>query len=285
MKKIGITTDSASDLSEDIIKKYDIDVVNFKVDFQKIKDFSGNIFEKMRQAEKKGIESTVKTSQPSIQQYLEVFKKKLAKFEEVIHVSMTSRSSGAYNSAMQAIKFLGKDRERIHVLDSETASGAQSLLIIKIIEDIEKRLGLEKIINNFHKRVKDNFLIFMYDNPKWLKSSGRFPKIAAIGLSKIKEMDMGVVMKVKDGVIRPMSLKKNVKTLAEPLFEEFKKITKNTKKRIRVIITHADNPKEAKRLKQMLTKLENVDVLYTSIMGAVLSHAGPNTLLLNFQYE
>jgi len=286
MTKIGITTDSASDLAEEIVKKYNIGIANFKVDLQKIKDLPGNIFEKMREAQRQGIDSAVKTSQPSIQEYLKIFKKGLEDFEEIIHVSMSSGASGAYNSAMQAKKFLGKDSERIHILDSEEASGAQSLLIIGALEDIEKKLNAEEIISNFNKRIKNTFLYFTYDDPKWLISGGRVPFLAGFGLKKMKEMNIGLLMHTKDGVIKPLTLKKNMKDLATPLFEEFKKKTKNIQSQIKVIITHADNPSEANKLREMLNSMENVDVLYSSIMDVVLgAHTGPNTLLINFQYE
>lgn len=286
MKKIGITTDSAADLPEELVKKYNIGVVNFKVDLEKIKDISGNIFEKMRKAEAEGIESAVKTSQPSIADYIGIFKKKLEEFEEIIHVSVSSKVSGAYNSAMQAKKFLGKQSEKIHILDSQKASGAQALLTFKIIEDIEKGLCLEEIKHNFNKRIKETFLLFMYDNPKWLKAGGRFPKIAQIGLQKIKDFNMSVVMREKDGEIKPMAIKKNVTNLADPLFDEFKKFTKDTKEKISVVIGHGDDIKEALKLKEKLETLKNIEVLYISLLDVVLgAHAGPNLLLVNFIYE
>ena len=286
MKKIGITTESAADLPEELIKKYNIGIVNFKVDLEKIKDIPGNIFEKMRKAEEEGKESTVKTSQPSIADYIGVFKNKLEEFEEIIHVSISSKVSGAYNSAMQAKKFLGKQSERIHVLDSQKASGAQALLILKAMEDIEKGINLKEIKDNFNKRIKKVFLFFMYDNPKWLKAGGRFPKIAQIGLQKMKDFNISIIMREKDGVIKPMTIKKNVTNLVDPLFDEFKKFTKNTKEKISVVITHGDNIKEALKLKEKLETLKNIEVLYVSLLDVVLgAHAGPNLLLINFIYE
>jgi len=286
MKKIGITTESAADLPEGLIKKYNIGIVNFKVDLEKIKDIPGNIFEKMRKAEEEGIKSTVKTSQPSIADYIGVFKNKLEEFEEIIHVSISSKVSGAYNSAMQAKKFLGKQSERIHVLDSQKASGAQALLILKAMEDIEKGINLKEIKDNFNKRIKKVFLFFMYDNPKWLKAGGRFPKIAQIGLQKMKDFNISIIMREKDGVIKPMTIKKNVTNLVDPLFDEFKKFTKNTKEKISVVITHGDNIKEALKLKEKLETLKNIEVLYVSLLDVVLgAHAGPNLLLINFIYE
>ncbi len=103
-----------------------------------------------------------------------------------------------------------------------------------MIDDIEKQLKSDEIINNFNKRVKEAFLFFMYDNPKWLKSGGRFPSLATLGLQKIRSMNIGIVMRVKGGVIRPMAVKKNIQDLATPLFDEFKKFTKNTQRTILV---------------------------------------------------
>ncbi|MDD4662185.1 MAG: DegV family protein [Candidatus Pacebacteria bacterium] len=286
MKKIGITTESAADLTEELIEKYNIGIVKFKVDLSKFKDINGSIFNKMRVAEEKGMDSTIKTSQPSLKDYLEMFKKKLEEFEEIIHVAISSKVTGAYNSAMQAKKFLGKDGERVHVLDSKKGSGAQALLILKALEDIEQGLSVKEIKEKIEKRAKNSFLIFMYDKPKWVMASGRCPKIAQVGLQKLKDLKMGVVMREKDGVLKLMTIKRNVKDLTEPLFEEFKKITKDTKTKISVIIAHGDNQEEVEKLKEKLGELKNVKVLYSTLLDVVLgAHAGPGALLLNFIYE
>ncbi|MDD3046297.1 MAG: DegV family protein [Candidatus Pacebacteria bacterium] len=286
MKKIGITTESSADLTEELIKKYNLGVVSFKVDLSKFEGIKGGIFNKMRTAEERGIDSTIKTSQPSLKDYLEMFKKKLEGFEEIVHVAISSKVTGAYNSAIQAKKFLGKDGGRVHVLDSEKGSGAQGLLVLKALEDVEKGLELGKIEKNIKERAKKSFLIFMYDNPKWVMASGRCPKIAQIGLQKLKDLKMGVVMREKDGVLKLMSIKRNTIDLAEPLFEEFRKMTKDVKTRISVVIAHGDNQKEADKLKEKLESLKNVKVLYSTLLDVVLgAHAGPDALLLNFIYE
>jgi len=108
----------------------------------------------------------IKTSQPSIAQYLQLFKKKLEEFEEIIHIATSARVSGAFNSAMQARKFLGGNSERVHILDSEKSSAAQGLLVLRAQQDILKGFDLKQIIDNFNKRVKQTFVFFMYDDFK-----------------------------------------------------------------------------------------------------------------------
>lgn len=286
MKKIGITTESASDLSEEFIKKYNIGIINFTIDLEKVKEFKGNLYEKMRAAEKIKEDGFVKTSQPSIAEYIKLFKKKLEECEEIIHVSTSSKVSGAYNSAMQAKKFLGAQAEKIHIFDSLKSSAAEGLLVIKAGEDVEKGLNLKDILQDLNEKIKDTFLFFMYEKPKWVQSGGRFPKIAGVALKKIKDFKFGLVLREKGGVLKPMSIKSNVENIVTPLFEEFEKFTKKTKKKIRVVIVHGDNEKGAFELKEKIETLRNVKVLYVKLMDAVLgAHAGPGALLINFMYE
>jgi len=286
MKKIGLTIDSRADLPDEVINDNNIDVVDFHIDFGEFEKIEGNVFTKQREGEKLGLKGGIKTSQPSLQKYLEAFKSKLKEFETVIHLSFTSGASGAYNAANQAIKFLGEDGKRVFVLDSETGSGAQGLLMMKIIEDIKKNLSVEKIIENFNEYRKNNYLIFAYDDPKWLFAGGRMPKILPYGLQKMKQMKIGVIMCVRNKTIRPYSIQKNFFELATPLFNEFKKKVEGFSGKVSVIISHGDNLEQANKLKALIESIENVHVEAVSVLDVVLgAHTGPNTIVLNWQME
>jgi len=286
MKKFGLTIDSSGDLSKEFLKENDIDVIDFHIDLGEFESVEDHIFEKQRTGEKLGKKGGVKTSQPSLQKYLTAFKKKLSEYEKVIHLSFTSGASGAYNAAIQAQKFLGQDGQRIIILDSETGSGAQGLLMDSIVSDIKKNLLLDEIIDNFKKNIKNNFLIFTYDDPKWLFAGGRMPKILPYGLQKMKQMKIGVIMCVKDKRIRPYSIKRNFFELATPLFEEFEKKTSGIKEKINVIISHGDNPEQANKLKSLIEIKNNVEIKNIDLLDIVLgAHTGPNTIVLSWQYE
>ena len=172
------------------------------------------------------------------------------------------------------------------ILDSEKSSAAQGLLVLKTQEDVDLGLSLKEVLNNFKERVKNTFVFFMYDEPKWLKAGGRFPKIAQIGLQKIKDFNVSLVLREKGGVIRPVAFKKNATNLVDPLFDEFKKFTKGVEKRINVVITHGDDMIQANKLRKKLETLKNVKVLYIKLLDIVLgAHIGPNALVINFEYD
>ena len=284
MKKIGLTIDSKADLKDEYLKENDIEVVDFTIDYGKFESLEGNIFNKQREGFKLGFKEGIKTSQPSLKKYLDAFKSKLKEFETVVHLSFSSGASGAYNAANQALKFLGEDGKRVLILDSETGSGAQGLLMMRIVEDIKKNLNLEKIVENFNTYKKNNHLIFAYDDPRWLFAGGRMPKILPYGLEKMKQMKIGVIMCVRNKTIKPYSVQKNFFELATPLFKEFEKKVKGVSSKISVIISHGDNLEQANKLKTLVESVKDVTVESVSLLDVVLgAHTGPNTIVLSWQ--
>ncbi len=120
MQKIGIVTEEAADLPQDIIENNRIEIAKVKLDWPEIENLPGeNIFQKMRELERKGIKSFGKTSQPSPNDFLEHYKKQLEKFAQVLCITISSKLSGSYNSALLARDFLDKSKKkRVFVIDS-----------------------------------------------------------------------------------------------------------------------------------------------------------------------
>ena len=74
-KPIGIVVDEAADLPQEIIEKYQIGIVPLNVHWPEIEAIPGeNIFQKIREIEKRGGKSFAKTSQPSPKVFLDVLK-------------------------------------------------------------------------------------------------------------------------------------------------------------------------------------------------------------------
>jgi len=112
MNKIGLVVDEAADLPKEIIEKYQMAVVPVKMDWPDLENLPGeNTFQKMREAEKRGIKSFGKTSQPSPKDFLDVLRRQFERFEELICITITSMHSGTYNSACQAKSFLELEKQ------------------------------------------------------------------------------------------------------------------------------------------------------------------------------
>ena len=284
-QKTGLIIDEIGDLPEEITQKNNISVVKFKIDYQELADIPGNIYEKMREGEKRGIKNTVKTSQPSIGDFLSAFKDKLNDFEEIICIVFSSKLSGAYNSALQAKKFLEKKlQDRVHVFDSLGGAGSEGLVAIKALDLIKENLNTKEILEKLKQNLSNIKFLAMYKNPKWLKASGRFPSFIPAGMERAEKMGVRPVFRLMNGMMWIKGFKKNFKNLATALFEEFESATRKERARgdkIVVTITHADNAEEAEELKQMIEKLPNTEIAFINILSLPGGgHGGPGAMTL-----
>jgi len=286
-KPIGIISDETLDLPEEMIQKYNITVVNYKVDYQNMADVEGNVYQKMRYAEERGLPSLIKTSQPSINDYLKAYKEKLEEYEEVICFTISSKVSGSYNSALQAIKFMQKDlQQKITVFDSEGGTGELGLLVLRTIKLIEEaKLKLSEINERMLKEVKNIKLIAFYEKAKWLETSGRVPRFIPMqGMEKITGIKP--LLGLRDGKLTIIGIKRNVKELAQSLSEEFDIRTKKIRqagKKIVIAITHADNEKTANRIREKIEQMPNTEIAFISqLCVAIGGHAGSGAITISW---
>jgi DegV family protein with EDD domain len=285
--KIGIVADEGGDLPEELIEKHKISIVPFKVDLGEMKDLPGNIYQKIREAERRGLKSFVKTSQPSPGDFLKAFREKLKEFEEIICITVTSKHSGTFNSALQAREYL-KEKEKIHVVDSMSVSGGEGLIILKAVSLIKSGLKINEILEKLKQSVLKTNLIFVLESPKWAVASGRVPKVLGALLERMQNFGFYPVLTLKKGKIGLSSIRKGVKDLSSALFEEFKsKILKEKINcEIKTAITHADNEKEAKKLEDLILKVKNCKVEFKNIIGNIVGGlSGPGAVVLAWQTE
>ena len=287
-EKIGLVTDEICDLPEEIINENNIGVVRYKIDFQELAELPGNVYQKIREGEKRGIKNLlVKTSQPSINDFLSVFKEKLKNFEEVLCITFSSKVSGAYNSAMQAKKFLEKElQDKVHIFDSLRGTGCEGLVILKAISLLKEKMNVSDIISNLTKELPNIKMAAIYQKSQWLEASGRLPSLANVIINRAEKMDIKPIFGFKNGKLNIIAIKKNVKDLSAALFEEFERSTRKAResgRKIIVAITHADNMEQVEKLKTMVLNLKNTEIAFINLVCfPVGGHIGPGTLILSW---
>lgn len=285
--KIGLVADELCDIPEQLVSENNIGVVKYKLDLQELSEIPGNIFQKIREAERRGMQSLIKTSQPSINDFLSVFKEKLKNFEEVLCITFSSKISGAYNSALQAKKFLEKElQDKVHVFDSLNGSGSEGLTVLRAASLIKEKLNIPDIISSLKKDLPNIRLLGMYKSPKWLKASGRFPSFVPAIMNQAERMDIKPVFGLRNGKLSIVGIKRNVHELSTALFEEFEKETKKIResgKKIIVAITHADAPAQTEKLKTSILNLGNTEVAFTNLVCFPIGgHIGPDSIVLSW---
>jgi DegV family protein with EDD domain len=289
MEKVGIISDDACDIPQELINKHQIAIAPVKFTWPEIEGLPGeNTFQKMRELEKRGITSFGKTSQPAVNDFLEKFEYQLSRFESVICVTITSKLSGTYNSAIQAKNYLKpEDQKRLFIVDSLSVSGGEALIIFKAIDPASSGKKIEEIVKDLENLVPQCHCSVILENPKWLEKSGRISHFVATVINGLEKAGIRPVMSMKNGTLSPTGLKTDAKDIPTALYRQFENDTKElikTGKKIKVVITHGDDPAGAQRLKELVEKISlNINVVFINIINNVVGVvAGPNAITLSW---
>ena len=285
---IGIVTEgNITLLPQKILERYQIEMADAIVDWPAGENLPGeNIFQKMREAEKRGIKEFPKTSQAIPKSYLDAFKKQLEKFDKVLCISISSKLSGCYNSACQAKEMLLEEqRDRVYILDTLQAAAGQTLLVLRAIELIQEQREINEVIEEIKKLIPQTHLYIVFEDPKWIEAGGRVNKSQANWIRRMKKLNLHPLMTIKDGIVTKGGII-FAKDMAETLFKKISKESQRARKegkRIRVLIQQADNPEGAEKLRQSLKEIK-AEVPFISLASPVVcSHTGPGTLLAAWQ--
>jgi len=281
---IGIVTEgNLADLPQKVLERYQIEPVLCIVDWPEGQNLPGeNIYQKMREADKRRIKTFPKTTQPSPKSYFDAFKKQLQKFDKVLCITLSHKLSGCYNSACQGKEMMGEEEKaRVYILDSLQAVASQGLLVLRAIELIQEQREINEVIEELKKLIPKTHLYAILEDPKWLEAGGRMSKSQANWIRRIKKINLHPLVTIKDGVVTKAGII-FARDTAEALFKKIAKESQKARKegkRIRIIIGHADNPEGAEKLRQRLKEIK-AEVPFISLASPVVcSHTGPGTLL------
>jgi DegV family protein with EDD domain len=287
MEKTSVILCNFASIPDDIINKCGIVVIESPLSWPEQSSLSGdNIFQKMRDALDKGVNSCPKTSQPSIGTFKKYFEKALEDHDEVICITISSKLSGTYNAALQTKNFLSPShRERVHVIDSMNIDAGEGILGLKAVELSREMNNINELIIRIEEYVPKVYFYGMTENPKQMEAGGRIDHLLATLLSQMQKIGMRPILHIDDGLVKAANLKMNAKNTAEALFNQFE--NKNRKgladgHHYRIAISHADNIEEAMKLKKFFEDKypSQITVDFISMTGVFIgSHVGPGTVM------
>jgi len=287
MQKATVIVCSFASITKDILDKYGIIALTPSLNWPEGEGLEGNnIFQKMRSAVEKGINSTPKTSQPPMGVFKKAYEEALSKSENAIVITISSKISGTYNSAIQTRKMFSEEmQKRIHIIDSNNIDAAESLLAIKACELSERGEDIQKIVETINNYVNKTYFFGMTENPNQMEAGGRISHALAVILNQMQKIGMRPILHMKDGEVKAANLRMNAKDIAEALLKQFEDITKKAMqegKKYRVAISHADNMEKANELKSLLSDRfgDKIKVDFISMTGPFIgAHVGPGTLM------
>lgn len=113
------------------------------------------------------------TSQPSIGDFLSVYEPLLEEGNEVLSIHLSGGLSGTVGSAAQAREQLGERAQRVRLVDSGTACGAQGLMLMAAAAAIAAGAGADAAAQRAREAREGLDFLFALDTLEYLRRGGR----------------------------------------------------------------------------------------------------------------
>ena len=157
-KKIGISVDCVSDITDDWCSKYDIKKMYLYINtekcrFRDTKEINSDSLGKFLSDR----ESLATAEAASVEDYEKFFAECLIEAEEVIHISLGSKMGKSYHNAMQASRGFG----HVHVIDSGHLSGGMALVTMRAAQMVSQGREAREICSEI-ERVQKNVSSYFF---------------------------------------------------------------------------------------------------------------------------
>jgi DegV family protein with EDD domain len=248
-----IVVDSCVDLNDEVFALNDqMERVPFRINVDGEEMLDTNLNTSSLLSRMKASSQRVQTTCPSPNDFLTAYRSS----NQVFVVTISSKLSGSYNSALVAKDILHKDESSdnfVHVFDSKSASAGESLVALKVKQLIEENVPNTEIIEQtdvYINNLKTLFILESYDN---LIKNGRMSQMSAIIGSMLHIVP---IMGSNDGAIELMAKvrgrKKSISKLIEIIGQDDRDYTNST-----LSITYVNDLDKARTLKDEIQRKYN----------------------------
>ncbi|WP_052220861.1 DegV family protein [Clostridium homopropionicum] len=277
--KVKIVADSSCDLSEDIKKSLNIELAPLILqlkDKEYVDDDKLDVMGYIKDMEM--CEVAPKTSCPSPEEYM----KKYQGEDSVFVVTLSSKLSGSYNSAVLAKDlFLDEIGNKfIHVFDSLSASVGETLVALKINELSKKDIEELEIVEIVTKYIHEMKTFFLLESLEHLAKAGRLnPIIAKVAnMLSIKPI-MG---STKEGTIRLVEKTRGYKKAFGRLLDIIGEEGESLEQKV-LGIAHCNCFERAQKFKEEVLKKYNFqDVFIVEMAGLSSTYADDGGIVIAF---
>lgn len=163
----------------------------------------------------------------------EAFMERFHDAEEVYVVTLSSKLSGSYNSALLARQiFLEEHPEvKIHVFDSKSAAAAQHLICEKIEECALAGMSFEDTVSTVNEYISKQKTLFVLEDLEVFRKNGRIPKVKAAmaNVLNIKPVLQGV-----DGEIEQLDQARGMNKALNKLLWQIEKGGYDNKRKVEI---------------------------------------------------
>jgi len=271
---VKIVTDSLSDITSDIAQELGITVVPLTVLFGH-ETFLDRVTITTEEFYYKLTHEAVwpTTTQPPPGDFLDVYNKLAEETDEILVVTLSSKLSGTYESALNA-KGLVEKKCRIEVIDSLTVAMGLGLIVIAAAKAAQAGANLDALTDLVRRAMLRSHFIAFFDTLKYLAKGGRIGKAKGL-LGSL--LSMKPILTVKEGEIAPLTTRRTVAAGMDYLYN-FVAGFANIEE---LAVEHATTPDVADKLVERLNSVFPKERIYRSTVSPVLgTYGGPGAMAI-----
>ena len=282
MSKVKIISDSTCDLSEELLIQYDIAVLPHPIvrDGELLQDnVSITPDDIYAHYERTGRLCT--TSAPNAYDYEQFWRPGLDEGYEIVHFTISSEMSTAYNQAVLAAEETG----HVYPVDSRSLSTGIGLLVLEACDLRDQGFAAEEIAARVREDSAKCQASFLVDVIEYLWKGGRCSSVAAIGANLLK---LKPRIDVQNGKMLSTKKYRGKTTKCFAAYADDLLKGKDNIRQNRIFITHSGIDEDIIQLVQDKIRQwqPGVEHIYVTRAGGTIScHCGPGTLGILYMYE
>lgn len=280
MSKIKIVTDSTVDMTDELIRKYDIEVVPLSIQIEgetyldRVDLTPKDFLNKMKVAKE-----LPKSSQPPVGVFAETYDRLGSEGYDVLSIHMTGGMSGTVQSAETAASM---STANVRVVDSRFISKALSFQVIEASQMAKEGKSMDEILARLDQIRSNTRLFVVVDTLENLVKGGRIGKGKAMigSLLNIKP-----IASLEGGVYTPVSKARSYSQVATYLAKQFAEDTAGHHIK-GVGLVHAEAPDLNQKLISALKTIADFDLIDIEYTTPIVStHTGPGAIGFMYYFD
>ena len=199
LSKIAILTDSASDLTPDMIEGLDVTVIPIRLRIGENNYKDGVNLSKKEFWHKLLTEKVIpKTAQPSPAEFRDYYEELFNKgYEKIISIHISSKMSGTQQVAKVAREMLKREKD-IVIVDSKSVTFGQAYQVLEAAKMIKAGAKLEDILTRLYEIADKMKVYFAVSDLTYLEKGGRIGRASSVIGNLLK---LRPVLKLEDGEV------------------------------------------------------------------------------------
>ena len=199
LSKIAILTDSASDLTPDMIEGLDVTIIPIRLRIGENNYKDGVNLSKKEFWHKLLTENVVpKTAQPSPAEFRDYYEELFNKgYEKIISIHISSKMSGTQQVAKVAREMLKREQD-IVIVDSKSVTFGQAYQVLEAAKMIKAGVKLEDILTRLYEIADKMKVYFAVSDLTYLEKGGRIGRASSVIGNLLK---LRPVLKLEDGEV------------------------------------------------------------------------------------